>query len=320
MKLKIEDLLNISFTFRNLTKLYLYTNLINERDKISSSLLEEKFEDYFKKLEYFCVDNNKINSISKLLKMLYAKSIQFLNVNQNNIEDIYEDDDDFEIIKSLEKNIKGLYLDFNLITNVKVLRKLDNFKNIIDLNLIQNPVFSKIGIEKSKILIVGRLPKLENLNNTFINKQARRDCEISYLKYCVDDYFKSFNLRPQDFNNEKFEKFISENHQQFFILKKKYYDPIEEILEIKMNAKTNNIKSNSVEIKIQSSEREIVKKFPKNLSLSNLKNVILKLLKINYDFQFILISRDEENFISDESKTLEYLEVVDGDILKIKVI
>ena len=132
MKLKIEDLLNISFTFRNLTKLYLYTNLINERDKISSSLLEEKFEDYFKKLEYFCVDNNKINSISKLLKMMYAKSIQFLNVNQNNIEDIYEDDDDFEIIKSLEKNIKGLYLDFNLITNVKVLRKLDNFKNIID--------------------------------------------------------------------------------------------------------------------------------------------------------------------------------------------
>ena len=87
-----------------------------------------------------------------------------------------------------------------------------------------------------------------------------------------------------------------------------------------MNAKTNNIKSNSVEIKIQSSEREIVKKFPKNLSLSNLKNVILKLLKINYDFQFILISRDEENFISDESKTLEYLEVVVGDILKIKVI
>ena len=51
MKLKIEDLLNISFTFRNLTKLYLYTNLINERDKISSSLLEEKFEDYFKKFQ-----------------------------------------------------------------------------------------------------------------------------------------------------------------------------------------------------------------------------------------------------------------------------
>ena len=41
---------------------------------------------------------------------------------------------------------------------------------------------------------------------------------------------------------------------------------------------------------------------------------------ITCDFQFILVSREEENFIADESKTLEFLEVVDGDILKIKII
>ena len=102
MKITLEDLLKISFSFKNLAKLYLFTNRINERDIVDPYLFDENFENYYSKLEYLCVDNNKICSLAKFLKILKAKSIQFLNVNQNITEDIYNDDDDEEIIKSLE--------------------------------------------------------------------------------------------------------------------------------------------------------------------------------------------------------------------------
>jgi len=320
MKITLTDLMSISFTFRNLSKLYLYTNKINEEEVVPEALKEEKYGEFYKKLELLCVDNNKITSISKLLLILDIKAIQFLNLTQNNVEDIYSDNDTPQVIEAFHENIKGLYMDLNNINDTKILKKLEKFRNIYDLNIIYNPIFNNFGIEKSKFIIIGRLPKLENLNNTYINKQARRDYELLYLKYCVEDYLQNFNLKPHEFNKDQFESFAKDNHTQYFVLRKKYYDPVEEILELKTNAKVNNIKSNSIELKIKLNEKEIVKKFPKNLTLANMKNVILKLLKISSDFQYILVSNNEENLITDESKSLELLEVVDGDVLKLKLI
>ena len=319
MKMSLKDLMSLSFTFRNLTKLYLYTNNINEEEIIPEDQRAENYEEYYKNIEYLCVDNNRISCISKLLAILNIKSVQYLNLNQNNVEDIYNDNDSPQIIQNLQVNIKGLYMDINNINDIRIMNKLEKFRNIHDLNILSNPLFKKIGIEKSKFIIIGRLPKLENLNNTYINKQSRRDHELLYLKYCVEDYLQNFNLKPHEFNKDQFENYAKENHSQYFVLRKKYYDPVEEILELKTNAKSNNIKSNSVELKIQLNERQIVKKFPKNLTLSNMKNVILKLFKISSEFQYILLSNNEENLISDESKSLEFLEVIDGDILKLKL-
>lgn len=319
MKMSLKDLMSLSFTFRNLTKLYLYTNNINEEEIIPEDQRAENYEEYYKNIEYLCVDNNRISCISKLLAILNIKSVQYLNLNQNNVEDIYNDNDSPQIIQNLQVNIKGLYMDINNINDIRIMNKLEKFRNIHDLNILSNPLFKKIGIEKSKFIIIGRLPKLENLNNTYINKQSRRDHELLYLKYCVEDYLQNFNLKPHEFIKDQFENYAKENHSQYFVLRKKYYDPVEEILELKTNAKSNNIKSNSVELKIQLNERQIVKKFPKNLTLSNMKNVILKLFKISSEFQYILLSNNEENLISDESKSLEFLEVIDGDILKLKL-
>ena len=158
----------------------------------------------------------------------------------------------------------------------------------------------------------------------------KRDSELIYLKNSVKEYFD--NLK-ENFNLEKFDEFMKENHPNYFILRKKYYDPVEDFLEGIKVENTNTIKGNILEFSFMNKNKILKKKFPKTTTFYNLKNLMSKLFKINSNFIFQIVTSsivnpfnnvgyDKSNYnadeiydITDESKTLEDFNISDKDLI-----
>lgn len=214
---------------------------------------------------------------------------------------------------------QGLFLDFNQFTydeDLSVLRDISKFENLLDLDFLNNKLVQRIGNENVKPLLIGRLLNLETLNNTSISKDVRRDSELFYLKYCVNEYVKKCPISSKEnFSKEKFEEFMKDAHPNYFILKKKYYDPLDDILEGVKTVDINTMKGNILEVTFQHIDKKITKKFPKTTSFYNLRNLMAKLFKISINFSFFI---NDEEIVMDETKTLDNYSVNSSHIIYLK--
>jgi hypothetical protein len=317
-KLDFISLKEISFLMKNVQVLYLMGNELNEvvldsNLKITYNLIDDVKES-FSSLNTLSLEKNRIKNFLKVIRFFPSLKINKINLNQNLIARIYESEEDKQLIKQLNNRILSICLDFNpLKESIEILRELCLFNNLADLDILNNNSIIKMGVEYCKYELIGRLPKLSTLNNTSISKDERRDYELLYLKNSVANYFKT-NLNTENFDLQKFENFMSLNDPQYFTLKKKYYDPLEDIVQNVKPQDLNTLKGNMLEITFQNDDKKITKKFPKTTSFANLRNLMSKLFKLSA-FSFYI---NNEELISDESKSLDNYSLNSNHIIYLK--
>ena len=339
-KLCLDDLFELSFLWTNLESLYLFDNQVNE--KINSVELNnknnvEELRNNLTNLKILSLEKNGISNMEKLLNYIPSHKLIFLNLSQNHIKYLFDKEKNKSNLTNNSKDyfssLKVLNLDFNAISDYQLIfDQIKIFSNLEELNILNNAFVRnpKLGIENSKINLIGRLLKLIVLNHTTVSKEMKRDSELIYLKNSVKEYFD--NLK-ENFNLEKFDEFMKENHPNYFILRKKYYDPVEDFLEGIKVENTNTIKGNILEFSFMNKNKILKKKFPKTTTFYNLKNLMSKLFKINSNFIFQIVTSsivnpfnnvgyDKSNYnadeiydITDESKTLEDFNISDKDLI-----
>ena len=307
-KISFEALIKISSLLRNVQTLYLMGNELNEttyqREKEFVNSNKTQLEENFSKLNFLSLEKNNIKDFLKVYDALSAYNLCRFNLNQNHINTIIQSDSEYSIsvIDRLKNNLQVLYFDFNNFSDSNILHEISYFVNIVDLDILNNKFVNKKDLEMIKCELIGKLLKLQILNNTTISKDIRKDFEKMYLKSIVEEYIKHnpFSDR-ENFNSEKFNKNMNDFHPNYFILKKKYYDPLEDILENLKPVNTNTIKGNTLEVTITYKEKQIAKKFPKTTTFANLRNLLGKLLKIQGNFSFYV----HDLLVTDETKSLE---------------
>ncbi len=355
--LSFEDLMKISFLFPQLENLYLFDNDINEN--YLPPFLEKKtvteFKSNLNNLKILSLEKNNICKIDKLLNYFPNKNLISLNLSQNSIKHLIniskntkkEEDycknsfvEDFNFVDFFI-NLKYLNLDFNAIYDYDMLfNQLKYLSNLEELNILNNGFVrnKNVGMENAEVNIIGRLLRLTVLNNSTISKGLKRDSELIYLKNSVKDYF--LKIVKEDFILEKFEEHMKEFHPNYFVLKKKYFDPVEDFIEGIKPTNTNTIKGNMIEFTFKYKEKSLKKKFPKTTTFYNLKNLLMRLFKINGTFIFRIISYtlldklklfnnkkpleevEKENHspdeiidVTDESRPLEDFNITEKDVI-----
>jgi hypothetical protein len=307
-KIDFNALQKLSPLLASVETLYLYLNQVND-STIDKDTDYTQLKANMKNLKFLSLEKNNIKDYGLVIETMSPVNLKALNLNQNHITAFQSND----TIKQMAPNVNFLYLDYNAINDEKIISQLNLFINLTDLDILNNPFVTKTNLEKIKCELIGRLLKLHILNNTDIVKDDRKDYEILYLRNSVSDYLKANS--SSTFDMQKFTKYMQEHNPNYFILKKKYFDPLEDLLENINTVHTNTIKGNIMEITFEHNGKQIKKKFPKSTTFYNLKNLLSKLFKLNDNFVFIL----NEETITDESRTLDSYSINESNIIYLKI-
>ena len=327
--LDVYHLIKLCPIFTNLDYLYLKDNRINP-DTYEKSENKKYIEDNISNIEkntsnlkYLSLEQNKINIFFFGYKIFKSPKLKYINLNQNMISDLIPNENSEENNKILElfkKSMEHILLDYNMFKKedyLKIMVDLETME-LKDIDILNNGFIDKIGVEKVKIEMIGRNPQLKILNNTTITKVMRRDAEKQYLIDCVKEYINS--LGNNSFDKFVFEKYMQKNHKQYFNLRKKFFDPLDDYENLTKKNNKNTMKSNMAEIVLEYEGKKINRKFPKSTVFSNLKNLSVRLFKIEGDIMinFYLKNDDKEELIEDETVTLQSLNLPPGQIILIK--
>ena len=324
-------LIKLSPIFTCLDYLYLKDNRINPESCEKSEhkkYIEENISNIEKNtpnLKYLSLEHNKINEFFFGYKIFKSPKLKYINLNQNIISDLIPEgkqDENDKIMESFKKSMEHILLDYNMFKKEdysKIMIDLETLE-LKDIDILNNGFIDKIGIEKVKIEMIGRNPQLKILNNTTITKIMRRDAEKQYLVNSVKEYINS--LGNKDFDKFVFEKYMQKNHKQYFNLRKKFFDPLDDYENLTKKNNKNTMKSNMAEIILEYEGKTIKRKFPKSTVFTNLKNLCVRLFKIEGDalISFYLKNQDKEELIEDETITLQSLNLPPEQIILIKKI
>ena len=327
--LNIYHLIKLCPIFTCLDYLYLKDNKINPETCEKSEhkkFIEENISNIEKNtpnLKYLSLEHNRINEFFFGYKIFKSPKLKYINLNQNIISDIIPEDNKEEnnkILESFKKSMEHILLDYNMFKKedyTKIMVDLETLE-LKDIDILNNGFIDKIGTEKVKIEMIGRNPQLKILNNTTITKIMRRDAEKQYLVDCVKEYINS--LGNNNFDKFVFEKYMQKTHKQYFNLRKKFFDPLDDYENLTKKNNKNTMKSNMAEIVLEYEGKTIKRKFPKSTVFTNLKNLSVRLFKIEGDamINFYLKNGDKEELIEDETITLQSLNLPSGQIILIK--
>ena len=334
--LDLFSLIKLCPLFINLESLYLMGNLINNEvyeKSTNKEFIDKNIEEIHKnipKLKYLSLEKNRIQQFFFGYKIFKSPVLKYINLNQNLISEIIPEDNDNnhnkelkeKIIPKFKQSMEHILLDYNMFKKedyLKIMVDLESLE-LKDIDILNNGFIDKIGTAKVKIEMVGRNPQLKILNNTTITKIMRRDSEKQYLIDCVKEYINSLGNNP--FDKFVFEKYMLKNHKQYFNLKKKFFDPLDDYENLTKKNNQNTMKSNMVEIILEYDGKNIKRKFPKSTVFTNLKNLSVRLFKMDGDtmINFYLKHADtgKEELIEDETITLQSLNLANGQTIVIK--
>ena len=322
-------LIKLSPIFTNLDYLYLKDNKINP-DTYNNSENKKFIDDNISNIEknttnlkYLSLEQNKINSFFFGYNIFKSPKLKYINLNQNLISDLIPEEnieENQKILELFKKSMEHILLDYNMFKKedyTKIMVDLETME-LKDIDILNNGFIDKIGVEKVKIEIIGRNPQLKILNNTTITKIMRRDSEKQYLIDSVKEYIN--NLGNNNFDKFVFEKYMQKTHKQYFNLRKKFFDPLDDYENLTKKNNKNTMKSNMAEIVLEFEGKKINRKFPKSTVFTNLKNLCVRLFKIDGDvmIHFYLKNDDKEELVEDETITLQSLNLPNGQIILIK--
>ena len=324
-------LVKLSPIFTCLDYLYLKDNKINPETYEKSEykkFIEENISNIEKNtpnLKYLSLEHNKINEFFFGYKIFKSPKLKYINLNQNIISDLIPEgkkEENDKLMESFKRSMEHILLDYNMFKKEdysKIMIDLETLE-LKDIDILNNGFIDKIGIQKVKIEMIGRNPQLKILNNTTITKIMRRDAEKQYLVDCVKEYINS--LGNNNFDQFVFEKYMQKNHKQYFNLRKKFFDPLDDYENLKKKNNKNTMKSNMAEIILEYEGKTIKRKFPKSTIFTNLKHLCVRRFKLDGDtlISFYLKNQDKEELIEDETITLESLNLPPEQIILIKKI
>jgi hypothetical protein len=132
-----------------------------------------------------------------------------------------------------------------------------------------------------------------------LKKYERKDCEVFYLRETFNEYFTLKKVPDYDYDFEDFTKWCEGLHPKIERLIKKYGNPFEpqkkEIVEIIKKEEIKEVKKpgGMVEIKLHFrggvfEGRTEYKRLPLSWTLSNLKNLFSKTMKIPVNVHSII--------------------------------
>lgn len=312
--LTFSDLSKLSFILKSVKTLYLYNNNLSEVYFEEEDLKNKEITNNIKNLEVLSLEKNKIVNFSKTLKIFENEKLTNLNLNQNSLLHLSLKDNN-ALPLTFSKNLKSLWLDFNAISSEQIFEELSAFENLTDILLLNNRIVNLFTLDRVNYELIGRLLKLTSINHATISKEMRRDHEIMYLKASVETYVKKHST---NFQKETFEPFMQEHHPNYFYLKKKYFDPVEDYEVNKLPVSSLTIKGTMLNIKFNFDGKIINKSFPKTTSFANLKNLLSKLFKTNKTFSFYVTHGTSEELISDETKSLDNAGVKTNETITLK--
>ena len=327
--LDVYHLIKLSPLFTQLDYLYLKDNKINPEEYEKSEnkkYIDENLsniEKYTPNLKYLSLEHNKINIFFFAYKLFKSPKLKYINMNQNLVSELISkknEEEDKKLLELFKKSMAHISLDYNMFKKEDYLQIMVDLESmeLKDIDILNNGFIDKIGVSKVKTEMIGRNPQMTILNNTTITKIMRRDAEKQYLIDLVKEYINS--LGNKAFDKFVFEKYMEKYHKQYFKLKKKFFDPLDDYENLTKKNNTNTMKSNMAEIILQFGDKTIKRKFPKSTVFTNLKNLCVRLFKIDGDalLSFYLKHEDKEELIEDETITLQSLNLPPNQIILIK--
>ena len=342
-KIDYYSLIKLSPLFKTLEYLYLMGNDLNKENYENNSNKEfidnniKELQKNTQKLKYLSTEKNKIKQFLFTYNMFRSPELKYINLNQNLISNFFEsnsienmqiDKNELEILEEFKKSMTHISIDYNYFnTNdfLKIMVDIEQLE-IKNLDILNNRFVDVNGKENTQINLVGRNPNMSIINGSTVTKIIRRDNEKFYLKKCVQDYVEKEQkqlgekLTEKNFDKEKFEKYMNIFNKQYFVLKKKFFDPLDEFINL-LSKNTNALSGNVIEVNLKYNDKIIKKKFPKNSTLTGLKLLIMRLFKMDkeLEFNFYLKFKDEnETKIEDESSTLLSLNLTEDHIILLK--
>ncbi len=342
-KIDYYSLIKLSPLFKTLEYLYLMGNDLNKENYENNSNKEfidnniKELQKNTQKLKYLSTEKNKIKQFLFTYNMFRSPELKYINLNQNLISNFFEsnsienmqiDKNELEILEEFKKSMTHISIDYNYFnTNdfLKIMVDIEQLE-IKNLDILNNRFVDVNGKENTQINLVGRNPKMSIINGSTVTKIIRRDNEKFYLKKCVQDYVEKEQkqlgekLTEKNFDKEKFEKYMNIFNKQYFVLKKKFFDPLDEFINL-LSKNTNALSGNVIEVNLKYNDKIIKKKFPKNSTLTGLKLLIMRLFKMDkeLEFNFYLKFKDKnETKIEDESSTLLSLNLTEDHIILLK--
>ena len=327
--LDVYHLIKLSPLFTQLDYLYLKDNKINPEEYEKSEnkkYIDENLsniEKYTPNLKYLSLEHNKINIFFFAYKLFKSPKLKYINMNQNLVSELISkknEEEDKKLLELFKKSMAHISLDYNMFKKEDYLQIMVDLESmeLKDIDILNNGFIDKIGVSKVKTEMIGRNPQMTILNNTTITKIMRRDAEKQYLIDLVKEYINS--LGNKTFDKFVFEKYMEKYHKQYFKLKKKFFDPLDDYENLTKKNNTNTMKSNMAEIILQFGDKTIKRLFPKSTTFTNLKNLCVRLFKIDGDalLSFYLKNEDKEELIEDETITLQSLNLPSNQIILIK--
>lgn len=325
-KIDFYTLTRLSPIMKTVENLYLFGNKLNQKS-YSTNANKKYIDDNHKslienldKVRTLNLERNKIRDFLFIYERLQPRQLVNLNMNQNILSSLLGKtslEDKTDLLGKLRASIKHISFDYNTFqfeTLDQIMKEIE-YLELLDVDILNNSAIDKLGFERSKFEIIGRNPQLEVLNNTTITKILRRDYEKLYLNYSVETYFNleaNKTVTEQTFDINDFTKYMEANHKQYFKLKKKFYDPLDDFMLLLKKKTTNTIKGNMIEVVFIRGEKEITKKFPQTTTFANLRNLCTKLFKMenNEHFSFyISFTSGNEELVSDESTNLNTMSI-----------
>ena len=156
-------------TFPNLIELHLSNNNLTTLQFLT-------IQNHFK-LKVFDISNNNLDFTKFICICNSFKYLERINMEHNYITEISSNFKDINF-----KTIKYLNLDNNFINDWISLHNLNKiFPNLTELRIKNNPILNELSKSDLRSVLIARIEKINILNGSSIDYRQRRDCELYYL-------------------------------------------------------------------------------------------------------------------------------------------
>lgn len=130
--------------------------------------------DHFRLLKFINLEGNNIESWDEVIEFRHLPNIKRLTLNKNRIRNVYH--------KPGFNDLYMLSMEDNLIDNWQSLDALNEFAQLRNLNVRNNPIFTEeMGGPRARECAIARCEFLRTFNGTPVEDSDRKDNEVGYL-------------------------------------------------------------------------------------------------------------------------------------------
>lgn len=284
-------LVNSNLTWRSLSPLLPLLPEIEElsicRNQLSDFQNAVIPKEILKFLYFLDLTDNDISDFTPIIeKFGHLPLLEKLNLNNNKLTALCS----FERGKCLAQ-IKHLSIDFNNFTSIHVVSELSQFPLLSGLRVKNNPFVPESGALHVRQRIIAENEKLQILNGSPLKPGERKDAEVYYLRSIFGDFFKMENADHLSYNLEKLLAWAKVEHPSLDRLMSKFGNPYPPLKheELEMAKKEESMAAGTkggITLSLMAGCgafvgcKPIVRKFPRSLKVSALKQIAEKLFNL----------------------------------------